>query len=60
MPSAKKSFRYLLDPNRLSDLVRHPAGSASSRIAQVGADEVCINLREFSRVSGLKIENWLR
>lgn len=36
--------RYLLDTNIVSDLVRHPAGPAMQRIAQIGAEQVCISI----------------
>lgn len=36
--------RYLLDTNIVSDLVRHPTGSVMQRIAQLGAEQVCISI----------------
>lgn len=37
-------FRYLLDTNILSDLVRHPAGQVTAHIAGVGAEQICTNI----------------
>lgn len=37
-------FRYLLDTNIVSDLVRHPDGAVRDRIAEVGEETVCISL----------------
>jgi tRNA(fMet)-specific endonuclease VapC len=37
-------FRYLLDTNIVSDLVRHPGGIVRDRIAEVGEETVCISL----------------
>ena len=37
-------FRYLLDSNIVSDLVRHPDGVVRDRIAEVGEETVCISL----------------
>lgn len=37
-------FRYLLDTNIVSDLVRHPDGVVRDRIAEVGEETVCISL----------------
>jgi tRNA(fMet)-specific endonuclease VapC len=39
-----KSFRYLLDTNILSDLVRQPQGVVASRIAQVGEETICTSI----------------
>lgn len=36
--------RYLLDTNIVSDLVRHPTGPVMQRIAQLGAEQVCISI----------------
>src|SRR5580704_14742860 len=36
--------RYLLDTNAVSDLVRNPHGQIASRIAQVGATQVCTSI----------------
>lgn len=36
--------RYLLDTNILSDLIRHPAGPAARRIAEVGEETVCTSI----------------
>lgn len=38
------SYRYLLDTNILSDLVRHPQGFVSQHIAVVGEESVCTSL----------------
>jgi len=37
-------FRYLLDTNVLSDLVRNPSGRAAQRIAVVGEATVCTSI----------------
>lgn len=37
-------FRYLLDTNILSDLVRHPGGRVTARIAAVGEKTVCTSI----------------
>ena len=39
-----KSFRYLLDTNILSDLVRLPQGVAANRIAQAGEETICTSI----------------
>lgn len=39
-----KSFRYLLDTNILSDLVRQPQGAVASRIAQAGEETTCTSI----------------
>lgn len=39
-----KSFRYLLDTNILSDLVRQPQGSVARRIAQAGEETICTSI----------------
>ena len=38
------AFRYLLDTNVVSDLVRHPQGLIAKRIARVGEDKVCTSI----------------
>ncbi len=38
------SLRYLLDTNIVSDLVRHPQGVVSERIATVGEISVCTSI----------------
>ncbi len=38
------SFRYLLDTNILSDLVRQPQGAVASRIAQAGEETICTSI----------------
>ena len=38
------TFRYLLDTNTLSDLVRNPQGRVAERIRIVGADSVCTSI----------------
>ncbi len=38
------SLRYLLDTNMVSDLVRHPQGAVSERIATVGEISVCTSI----------------
>lgn len=37
-------LRYLLDTNILSDLIKHPAGPATRKIAEVGSDAVCTSI----------------
>ena len=39
-----KSFRYLLDTNILSDLVRQPQGAIARRIAEVGEETICTSI----------------
>ena len=39
-----KSFRYLLDTNILSDLVRQPQGTVASRIVQAGEETICTSI----------------
>lgn len=39
-----KSFRYLLDTNILSDLVRHPQGEIANRIAEAGEKTICTSI----------------
>ncbi len=39
-----KSFRYLLDTNILSDLVRQPQGAVASRIVQAGEETICTSI----------------
>lgn len=38
------AYQYLLDTNILSDLVRHPQGLVSQRIAAVGEDKICTSI----------------
>ncbi|MFN3662231.1 type II toxin-antitoxin system VapC family toxin [Yoonia sp.] len=35
---------YMLDTNIVSDLLRNPEGSAAKRIADVGADAICVSI----------------
>ena len=37
-------MRFLLDTNMMSDLVRHPRGKISDRIAEVGEEHVCTSI----------------
>ncbi|QOC23265.1 type II toxin-antitoxin system VapC family toxin [Wenzhouxiangella sp. AB-CW3] len=37
-------FRYLLDTNIISDLVRHPQGPVAHRISELGEDTVCTSI----------------
>lgn len=37
-------FRYLLDTNIVSALVRDPQGQVARRIARVGEDKVCTSI----------------
>jgi tRNA(fMet)-specific endonuclease VapC len=37
-------MRFLLDTNIMSDLVRHPRGKISDRIAEVGEEHVCTSI----------------
>lgn len=37
-------YRYLLDTNIVSDLVRNPQGAVARRIARVGEDKVCTSI----------------
>ena len=39
-----KSFRYLLDTNILSVLVRQPQGALASRIVQAGEETICTSI----------------
>ena len=39
-----KGFRFLLDTNILSDLVRHPVGAVRDQIAEVGEQAVCTSV----------------
>ncbi len=39
-----KSFRYLLDTNILSDLVRQPQGVVARRIAEAGEETICTSI----------------
>ena len=38
-------FRYLLDTNILSELMRHPQGEIAQQIASRGEDSVCTSIR---------------
>ena len=40
----KKSFRYSLDTNNLSDLVRQPQGAVAGRIEEVGEETICTSI----------------
>lgn len=35
---------YMLDTNIISDLVKNPQGRAAQRIAEVGADAICVSI----------------
>ena len=37
-------YRYLLDTNIVSDLIRNPHGAVTRRIARVGEDKVCTSI----------------
>jgi len=37
-------YRYLLDTNIVSDLVRNPQGAVTRRIARIGEDKVCTSI----------------
>jgi tRNA(fMet)-specific endonuclease VapC len=37
-------MRFLLDTNIVSDLVRHPRGKISDRLAEVGEEHVCTSI----------------
>jgi tRNA(fMet)-specific endonuclease VapC len=39
-----KSFRYLLDTNILSDLVRQPQGAVARRITEAGEETICTSI----------------
>jgi tRNA(fMet)-specific endonuclease VapC len=39
-----QSFRYLLDTNILSDLVRQPHGVVARRIAEAGEETICTSI----------------
>ncbi len=39
-----KSFRYLLDTNILSDLVRQPQGAIAKRIVEAGEESICTSI----------------
>ena len=39
-----KLFRYLLDTNILSDLVRQPQGAVARRIEEVGEETICTSI----------------
>jgi len=36
--------RYLLDTNIISDMVKHPSGVVSQRIAQIGETQICTSV----------------
>ena len=38
------TYRYLLDTNILSDLIRHPQGRVFQRISAAGEDSVCTSI----------------
>lgn len=38
------TYLYLLDTNILSDLVKHPSGKISQRIAEVGETRICTSI----------------
>lgn len=38
------TYKYLLDTNILSDLVKHPQGLVFQRIAAYGEDSVCTSM----------------
>ncbi len=38
------AYRYLLDTNVVSDLVRNPRGAVTRRIARVGEEKVCTSI----------------
>jgi tRNA(fMet)-specific endonuclease VapC len=38
------AFRYLLDTNIVSDLIRNPTGVVHDRIARVGEQTVCVSI----------------
>ncbi|MDB6170829.1 MAG: PilT protein domain protein [Chthoniobacteraceae bacterium] len=44
MSAPGHSFRYLLDTNIVSDLIRNPGGEVAAAIARVGSQAVCINV----------------
>jgi tRNA(fMet)-specific endonuclease VapC len=37
-------YKYLLDTNIISDLIRNPQGKTAKRIAKVGEDKVCTSI----------------
>ena len=39
-----KAFRYLLDTNILSDLVRQPQGAVARRIEEAGEETICTSI----------------
>ena len=39
-----RTFRYLLDTNTLSDLVRQPQGVVARRIAEAGEETICTSV----------------
>ncbi len=44
MAGSIKGFRFLLDTNIVSDLVRQPSGVVRDRIAEVGDQAVCVSI----------------
>lgn len=38
------AFRYLLDTNILSDLIRNPAGKAAQRLSEKGEERICTSI----------------
>ena len=38
------TMRFLLDPNIVSDLVRHPRGKVFDRISEAGEEDVCTSI----------------
>lgn len=39
-----ETFRYLLDTNIVSELVRNPQGAVTRRVARAGEDKVCTSI----------------
>jgi tRNA(fMet)-specific endonuclease VapC len=39
-----RPFVYMLDTNILSDLVRHPAGAVTERVAEYGEESICTSI----------------
>jgi predicted nucleic acid-binding protein len=52
---------YLLDTNILSELIKkHPSPSVLSQLSSKPAHTLFTScFRHFSRIKGLKVENWL-